>query len=205
VGSKLYFFRGDKYARYDIASDKVDDGYPLSTADNWPGMREAGFADSIDAALNGENGKLYFFKRDTYIRYDVESDKVDDGYPLSIADNWPGMRETGFADSIDAALNWENGKVYFFKGDKYVRYDLEADKVDDGYPLAIADNWRGMGDAGFGGSIDAAVNWLNGGIYFFKGDRYVRYNIAADKVDDGYPLVIGSQWPGMTSAGFTIH
>ena len=31
-------------------------------------------------------------------------------------------------------MNWGNGKVYFFKGDEYSRYDIAADKVDAGFP-----------------------------------------------------------------------
>src|SRR5262249_12585972 len=151
------------YARYDIAGDKIDDGYPLSIADNWPGMRDAGFADSIDAAVFLGNGKVFFFKGDKYLRYDVNADKVDSGYPLAIADNWPGMGEAGFADSIDVAVNWGNGKVFFFKGDKYARYDIATGKVEQGYPLPIADEWPGLKEAGIIGRIHAAIDLMPSG------------------------------------------
>src|SRR5438093_1313996 len=78
--------------------------------------------------------------------------------------------------------------AFFFKGDSYVRYNIADNKVDDGYPLKTADQWPGMGAAGFGDNLDAAINWGNGHAFFFKGDSYVRYNIADNKVDDGYPL-----------------
>ena len=45
---------------------------------------------------------------------------------------------------FDTAVNWGNGKVYIFKGDEYVRYDIVSDRVDGGYPKPIATNWPGL-------------------------------------------------------------
>ena len=83
----------------------------------------------IDAAVNWGNRKAYFFRAGQYVRYDITTDRVDPGYPLPIAGNWPGLAEAGF-DSIDAAVNWGNGKAYFFRAGHYVRYDITADRVD---------------------------------------------------------------------------
>jgi hypothetical protein len=48
-------------------------------------------------------------------------------------------------DTVDAVINWANGKVFFFKGDLYTRYDIKADKADPGYPRRIdAKNWPGL-------------------------------------------------------------
>jgi hypothetical protein len=98
----------------------------------------------IDAAIDGQSqyaGKAYFFEGDQYIRYDWATDKVDPGYPKSIAEwNLPG----GFTGGFDTVLNGGgpySGKVYFFKGDQYVRYDWAADKADPGYPKLISGNW----------------------------------------------------------------
>ncbi|MFH9660193.1 hemopexin repeat-containing protein [Streptomyces sp. NPDC017248] len=199
MGTKVYFFKNGQYARYDRAVDATDDGYPLPVAGNWKKLAESGF-DQPDAALNLEDGKLYFFKADRYIRYDITADQVDDGYPLSIADQWPGLGSLG--PGIDAAVNWGNGKAYFFRGDSYVRYDITAGTADPDYPKRIADTWTGMAAAGFGTGLDAAVNWGNGKVFFFKDGNYVRYDIAGDRVDDGYPLPIAGQWPGLAEAGF---
>ncbi|MFF5206606.1 hemopexin repeat-containing protein [Streptosporangium sp. NPDC000396] len=199
MGTGVYLFRGGRYLRYDRGDDTAGDSFGV--AGNWPGLAETGF-DQPDAAVNFEAGKVYFFRGPDYVRYDVASDKVDSGYPLPVADHWPGFQEAGFGANIDAAVNWGNGKVYFFKGPDYLRYDIADDKVEPGYPLPVADHWPGFQEAGFGANIDAAVNWGNGKVYFFKGPDYLRYDIADDKVEPGYPLPIADHWPGLGPTGF---
>lgn len=189
---KVYFFKGSQYDRYDVATDKVDTGYPKPISGNWPGF-PASFAAGVNAAVMWTNGKAYFFKGSEYIRYDVAADKVDAGYPKPISGNWPGV----FTSGIDAAVVWpDNGKAYFFKGSQYQRYDIAADKVDTGYPKPISGNWPGF-PASFAAGINAAVVWNNGKAYFFKGSEYIRYDIATDKVDAGYPKPIAGNWPGL--------
>lgn len=87
------------------------------------------------------------------------------------------------------ALVWNESKAYFFRGNKYVRYDIAADRADEGYPQSISSGWAGV----FESDLDAAVVWPNGKAYFFKGDEYTRYDIAADRGDEGYPQSI-SAW-----------
>ena len=136
--------------------------------------------------------KAYFFLADSYVRYDVAADAADPGYPLKIADHWPGL----FDKNIDAALCWPDGSVYFFKGEQYSRYDLSADKVDDGYPKPIADFWPGLFP-----TVDSAVLWSSGNVYIFSGDQYIQYDAASDKAADGYPKPIAENWPGLYDSG----
>ena len=185
---KVYFFKGDKYIRYDIVADRADRGYPKKIKDHWPGLWEK----DIDAAINWGNGKAYFFKGNRYIRYDIVRDRADRGYPKKIKDHWPGL----WIEDIDAAINWGNGKAYFFnKGDKYIRYNIATDRADRGYPKKIKDHWPGLWIE----DIDAAINWGNGKAYFFrfKENDYIRYDIAADRADRGYPKAISNHWPGL--------
>ncbi len=100
------------------------------------------------------------------------------------------------AEEVSAAVNWSNGKAYFFNGNSYIRYDIAADQADPGYPKTIdGTNWPGLTFD----DIDATLNWGNGKAYFFSGNSYTRYNIAADQADSGYPKTInGNSWPGLT-------
>ncbi len=165
---------------------------------SWSYLPGATWADGLlglDAVINWDNGKAYFFNGNQYIRYDIQADKADPNYPAAIDKNWHGL----WTDGIDAAINWGNGKTYFFKGDQYIRYYIQADKADPGYPTTITNsNWPGLWTDG----IDAAINWGNGKAYFFKENQYIRYDIAADKADAGYPTTMTDQnWPGISFDG----
>ena len=52
----------------------------------------------------------------------------DPGFPVPIQGNWPGLWDR----DIDAVINWDNGKVYFFKKDEYLRFEVESNRVDVG-------------------------------------------------------------------------
>ena len=201
---KAYFFRGNKYIRYDIKADKTDDNYPKLINQNWPGLWPNDLGCGLDAAVVWPNDKAYFFKGNSYIRYDIDDDKADAGYPTYISSYWSGL----WSEGIDAALVWNNGKAYFFKGPEYMRYDIAADKADAGYPQPIngkvngKELWPGLG-AIFPDGIDAVIAWPNGKAYFFKGTQYVRYtmNPAHEGVDAGYPKPIKQFWPGLDLLG----
>jgi hypothetical protein len=201
--TKVYMFFNQQYLRYDRGNDRADEGYPLSIGDHWPGFSAAGFDTGVDAGIDWGNGKAYFFKGSQYLRYDIAQDKVEDGYPLPIGGQWPGFTEAGFDSGIDTCINWGDGNAYFFKGDKYLRYNIAQDKVDAGYPLNTAEFWPGFGPAGFGSNIDAMIDWGDGKVYVFKGPNYLRFDKADNRVDDGYPLTIAGRWPGVGEAGFT--
>ena len=124
-----------------METDRADPGYPKPiTQQTWPGMI---WTDGIDAAVNWGNGKIYFFKGGQYIRYDIEDDSADSGFPRSInQQTWPGLIWT---DGFDDVVNWGNGKVYFFKGSEYIRYDIVNDKADIDYPKKIdGSSWPGL-------------------------------------------------------------
>ena len=158
----VYFFRGANYVRYKLGADEGVDFGPALIADHWPGMAERGFDRDVDAALNYGNGFAYFFKGANYVRYKLgDGEGVDQG-PISIGAEWNGMTAVGFDSDLDAAINWGNGKTFFFKGGNYVRYDMTNDVVDPGYPLPIADQWPGMATAGFATRLSAAVDIYDG-------------------------------------------
>ncbi len=83
--------------------------------------------------------------------------------------------------------------MYIFKGLQYVRYNLETDKVDDGYPKSIVAYWPGFKEAGFGSGIDALIRWDNDWAYAFKADQYIRFHIPTNKTDQA-PRKTTSYW-----------
>lgn len=142
--------------------------------------------------VSPDGDKAYFFTEGRYVRYDVTGDAVDDGYPLPIGENWPGL----FDSDVDAALPWTDGSVYFFKSDQCAKYDWQADRVADGYPVAIGEEWPGLFEAG----IDAAVLLESGNAYFFQGDKYLTYDSAGGQFA-GDPAPIADDWPGLFESG----
>ncbi|GAA3930985.1 hemopexin repeat-containing protein [Litoribacillus peritrichatus] len=196
---KAYFFRNDaQYVRYDKLTDQSDSGYPKETNDsNWPGLNA--YKDQITASFKKDAATSYFFlKNGQYINYDNVADKVRSGYPKDITSvTWPGL--DSYKDQIEAALRWHNDKVYFFLSDgQYIRYDLDSDAVDSGYPKPINDDtWPGM--RAYATDITAAVKWSdNLGYIFLSNQRYLRYDLAEDRVEEGYPRRIDDgTWPGL--------
>ena len=145
--------------------------------------------------------RTYFFSGDDYYRYNDLTFAIDPGYPKKISDNWPGI-----PNNIDAATVYSNPdsqttSLYFFKGDKYYRYNTDKNKVDPGYPKPIS-VWNGVPN-----DLDAALELgSNNQVYFFKGDKYWKYDKANNKVLPESPLKIKDEWGGMPdniSAAFT--
>ncbi len=184
TNDKVYLFQGDEYVRYDTGEGEMDTGYPKKISAGWTGF-PAQFDAGIDAAVAWPGDKkLYFFKGDSYIRYDVPSQKVDAGYPKKISAGWPTL-PASFKSGIDAANLWPNGKIYFFKGNRYLRYDTTANKMDPGYPKLIAGNWNGFSEE-FENQVTAAATFPNGNAYYFSDNMYIRYNTTTFEVSKGF-------------------
>jgi hypothetical protein len=200
--SKIYFFRGSEYIRVDPGNGwRADAGYPKPIAGNWPGF-PASFANGVHAALwSGTTSKIYFFRGSEYLRVDPNNGwNVDPGYPKPIAGNWPGF-PAEFAAGVDSAL-WSGttSKIYFFKGDQYIRVDPNNGwNVDPAYPKPIAGNWPGFPDD-FAEGVDASLwSGTTSKIYFFKRNRFYNAYIRVDpnngwNVDAGYPKPVGLGW-----------
>ncbi|XP_076137784.1 vitronectin a [Alosa pseudoharengus] len=122
----------------------------------------------FDAFLQLKNGTLFAFRGIYFFGLDDKS--VLPGYPRLIKDVW------GISGPIDAAFTRINcqGKTYFFKGNKYWRF--EDDVLDEDYPRDISVGFEKVPD-----DLDAAFSAPAHGhhgkekVYFFKGDQYYQY------------------------------
>ncbi len=199
-GAKAYFFKGNRYSLFDAKVDNTKTGDPKSIDKDkdWSGLWSGG----IDAAVLWGTGKAYFFKGDRFVRFDLKNKKVDAG-PATIASGWSGV----WAEGIDAVVPWTAidkltktrvYRLYFFKGDQYLRY-TGATTPDPGFPKSIkADTedfpaiWAIWPDG-----IDAAIQWNDDMAYFFKGDEYIQYDVKNNKPDLRFPkpMPIKDHWP----------
>lgn len=195
---RVYFFIGENVYRYNLENaNKVDEGFPKKIQDYWPGLPFA----TVDAVYKASHAdKLYFFSGTKYVRYDNDSEKVDEGYPMAINVGWHGLP----FDSVDAACLRHKvfvdvdkeifEKVYLFKGDEFVSYNLDEDKVADGYPKKIRECFPGVPFDRF----DAIFQHLNSPIfYIFKGDEYVEYDFEFKKMKEGYPKKVADGFRGV--------
>ncbi|WP_074407577.1 hemopexin repeat-containing protein [Aquimarina megaterium] len=199
LNNRAYFFRNDgQYIRYNKLKDETDLGYPKEINNSsWPGL--GAYKELIIAAFKWNNHKGYFFLSDgRYLRYDMNADKVDNGYPALINNNnWPGLE--GLGDKVIGAVNWNNDKAYFFlKDGTYIRYSITNDSAEPGYPRPINNsNWPGLGS--YATSISSVVDWNSKYVYFFLIDNtYIKYDKQKDAVVSGYPKNIDdTTWPGI--------
>lgn len=168
-GDRCYIFSGNQYVRWNHTGENNLNPKPIK--DNWKGVT----FNKIDAAFYWKaNNKVYFFSGTEYIRYDVSTEKADEGYPKNISSNWGGG---SMFTSIDAALPWDAEKIYFFKDNKYIRFDFNKNKVDENYPKILNNtSWKGVSFT----KIDAIVSWPGSILYLFNGSQYHRYDIVKD-------------------------
>lgn len=191
---KVFFFLGGHYVRFDLATQRVDAGYPLPL-DRWKltGELATGVRAAVDGRL-GYEGKAYFFRDGSYTRYDWRGDRIDDGYPLPLS-QWDLVGS--FREGIDAALDGRaayDGKLYFFRGPQYVRYDWASGRIDPGFPAELS-AWNLPYP--FTTGIDATLDRTGPGgpeACFFLGDAYVTYDWTTGMAGAPRPIVAG--FPG---------
>jgi hypothetical protein len=172
---KAYLFQGSTYRRYSSPTGTLEQA-GIQISPEWPNLGST----APDAGFLWGYGKAYFFFGDHYVRYDVKTDTVEADY---LPPNPPkALAVWGLAtwtDHISATMNWGNGKVYFFRGAEYLRYDIAMDRPDEGYPRPIAGNWPGVWEDG----VDAALYTGGEKAYFFRGEEFRQFDIALDDID----------------------
>lgn len=175
----LYFFKGGRYFRWDVGSKNTTRSIPRSIAEGWNGLNYA----KIDATLDQGDGRLLFFSGDSYLSFDFANNVVV-GTPGSLK-AWKNMPFT----KIDAAYNNGDGKAYLIQGNQYVRVSTSDWSVDPGYPRPLS-LYKGLPWS----TVDEAFKF-NNYVYFFSGDNYVQYDIAANTT--AAPRAVLSGFPGV--------
>ncbi|KAM3936192.1 collagenase 3-like [Leptodactylus fuscus] len=81
----------------------------------------------IDAAVHdGGKGKTFFFTGDLCWSYDVHKKQMDNGFPVQLESQFPGVGK-----NVDAAYMHENGNIYFYHGERQIEYDPKIGHVTD--------------------------------------------------------------------------
>ena len=196
LDGKVHFFEDTLHSSYDMTlTDKEPFSQVETIQSEWSQLFAAGF-ERVDAAFLGKylvspdgedlSRKLFFFNRNTFLRWDVDKKEIDSGYPLLISEGWPGVPFT----RVDAVVNVDRDAVYFFCGNQYVRFNTLIHRVDDGYPDLVSRRWTGVTFD----RIDAATYWGNAKVYFFRGSQYIRYDTVIWRADAGYPKSLTSHY-----------
>ncbi|XP_036617757.1 matrix metalloproteinase-19 isoform X2 [Trichosurus vulpecula] len=121
----IHFFKGNMIWRY--MGFKLVPGFPKRLSHVGP---------NLDAALYWPlNQKVFLFKGSGYWQWDELAVNDFSRYPKPI-----GKLFTGVPDKPSAALSWQDGKVYFFKGKKYWRLNQQL-RVEKGFPKDTSQNW----------------------------------------------------------------
>jgi hypothetical protein len=193
IDSQIHLFEDTFYYTYD--QEKGETSKPRKIRDQWPALFGVGF-ERVDAAFLGKylftseqedlSRKLFLFNRDKYVRWDLDSNSIDPGYPRVITEGWPGVT----FDRVDAVVNVSPDALYFFSGGQYIRFNTLTNHADVGYPDVVASRWLGVTFD----RIDAATYWGNGKVYFFCGNQYIRYDTVMSRADAGYPKVVVSHY-----------
>ncbi|MET0236550.1 MAG: hemopexin repeat-containing protein [Kibdelosporangium sp.] len=134
---RTYLFRGKQF---------VGRGAPQAITTAWGKVRNEFDAGRLDAAFVAPTGELYAFAKDQFVRYDAAGslEFVEPGFPRTVRDDW-GDLPAEFESAPDGAFGFE-GRTYLAKGERYVRYSGDFDRVDRTFPQEFQYRWSGTSD-----------------------------------------------------------
>ena len=188
IGDDLHVFANDKTAELDLSQLTKAKNHLLS-------------GKKVDAAIHSGDKEMILFSGDQFYFYTDEKGELTlkEGYPKDI---YPNLEQdygfaipNSFRDGIDAGCSLNDYSVCFFKGK-----DFWFSETGSSTPIPIKDNWgkihNNFQEAPTG--VDAVMHGLDGFIYAFKGDQFVRYSdFNNEYVDTGYPKPLEGHWGGM--------
>ncbi|KAH9520135.1 Matrix metalloproteinase-21 [Bulinus truncatus] len=132
----------------------------------------------------------YFFRDDHYWMYENHANRTRYGDPLYIAREWDGVpnKVDGYAHVFLFNGHEVVDNAFFFKGKYYYKYDSEKDRVVEGWPRLIKEDFGPK--AGEGESIPDNIDSVffdnrDKSLYFFKDDEVYVYNTTATDNEKG--------------------
>ncbi len=131
------FFDDGQVARYNLQTGHLEPGYPKDLSTLFPGVANI----TYDAVL-ADQGTIYFFTGPSYQKYHIDTG-VADKTSIAYGPYWPGLPSL-WTDNINDAVNWGNGKAYFFKGYQVLQFDLAKGQADPGYPQPVSSQFKGV-------------------------------------------------------------
>jgi len=159
--------------------------------------------DWADSTKEGPPYALYFFRRENYIRWDIDNERLFEGYPKPISEGWPGLDRVFPGAPLNGAIHvpgWHNRIYFFFAGWQHaVVWDVathtpmpQTIPVPELLPTALTAPGH------------FAPVYVDRGnqqmVYVFRGDTYTRFTVTPgqlpEREDDGYPRKIGDGWTG---------
>ncbi|KAL6468912.1 hypothetical protein MHYP_G00224360 [Metynnis hypsauchen] len=171
---EMFVFKGRWFWR--VRRNRVLDNYPMPIGHFWRGL-----PGDIDAAYERHDGRFVFFKGGQYWLF--REANLEPGYPQELMDYG---RDIPY-DKIETAIWWEpSGYTYFFKEDRYWRFNEQSRVVDQGYPkpISVWDSSVPVSPKGAFLSDDGAYT------YFYKGSKYWKFDNHRMKSEPGYPKSI---------------
>ncbi|XP_007258445.1 matrix metalloproteinase-28 [Astyanax mexicanus] len=129
LDGKLYFFKGKRMWRY--SGPDLDPGFPRKSS-------ESGLPRHPDCALYYRPlGRMVLFKGSRYFVLNLKTLRSEPYYPRSLAD-WKGLPK-----GANGALTRPDGHIYFFREQKYWRFDPGKVRVTGTGQWAETLEWTG--------------------------------------------------------------
>ncbi|KAJ8937960.1 hypothetical protein NQ314_011647 [Rhamnusium bicolor] len=179
---ELFVFKEGFVWRYKEKGELLP-GYPIALTQMFPDLPKS--IRKIDAAYERPDGMIIMFTGKVFWVYDGTNFRENSPKPITSY----GLPD--YLDDIDAVQTWErNKKTYFYKKDRFWRYNETSKTMDSGYPLHM-ERWRGVPE-----NLNAATTWKDGATYFFKGELFWKFDNDWVIITEQSPLPTAQIWFG---------